>query len=208
MNIKRLTNKQLIFTQKVVELGKKEATKCAELAGYQKNPEKWAVKLLKIKEIKDIIKTGIRPEKSKNSIITKDYLPQLKWTEEKAIELGTELVKWIKEDGNIFVDRFFVWEKDLYTDVVKLLKKFPPFADLLGIAQEIQKIKLSEGGLKGNYNNSITKFMLVNHHGMRDKFEIDSKNLNVNYGKDITDDMTAQEASSIYSEVIKKGNKD
>ena len=56
---------------------------------------------------------NIRPEDGKQ--FSSEYQPQEKWTEEKALNLGKELIFWLKETdedgndkGNIFYDEFLV----------------------------------------------------------------------------------------------------
>ena len=53
-----------------------------------------------------------------------------------------------------------------------------------------------------NRGNGGDIFALKNF-GWVDKQEVESKNLNVNYDKEIKEETTAQEASQIYSEIMK-----
>lgn len=96
--------KYKIFAQKVAEKGKKYATKAAIEAGYKKNPDKWAKKLLKIREIKaEIKKLKVVKEEPKKEVKKHKGIDNLtpfkkgnkaaeKWTEKKALELDRKSV--------------------------------------------------------------------------------------------------------------------
>jgi len=129
---------------------------------------------------------NIKPEDGKQ--FSSEYQPKEKWTENKANELGNEMILWlVKKDeededkGNIFFEEFLVIEKDLYPELIKYLSdKFSSFLKLIEKAKKIQEIKLVKYGVGDRLNASMTKFVLSNHHGYTDKTDITTK------GKEIT----------------------
>jgi len=124
-------------------------------------------------------KGNIRPEDGKQ--FSKDYQPAQKWTEEKAIVLGKELIEWLKEKnedgedkGNIFFQEFLIIEKNLYEEIIAYLcKKFTSFLKLIKQAEKIQELKLQKYGVGDRLNATMTKFVLVNKHGWTDRQQTD-----------------------------------
>lgn len=120
---------------------------------------------------------NIRPEDGKQFSST--YQPEEKWTEKKALALADELIAWLKEvdedgedKGNMFYEEFLIIEKDLYLDVIRYLKnKFSSFSERIKQAEKIQEIKLQKYGVGDRLNASMTKFVLTNKHGWREKSE-------------------------------------
>ena len=127
-------------------------------------------------------KGNIKPSDGKQ--FSSDYQPQEKWTEKRALDLGNELIQWLKEvdeegndKGNMFFMEFLVIEKDLYEDLIEYLsKKFTSFSELIKKAKKIQEIKLVKYGVGDRLNSSMTKFCLINNHDWKDKTEIDHSN--------------------------------
>lgn len=107
-----------------------------------------------------------------------------KWTEQKALELGYDLIAWQKEKdeegkdkGHIFYEEFLFIEKDLYPGLPSYLAgKFSSFSKLMERAKKIQEAKLVKYGVADRLNASMTKFCLINHHGYYDKQLIDHSN--------------------------------
>ena len=95
----------------------------------------------------------------------------LKWTEEKVLELGEELIAWLKaDDDNIWFERFLYEEKDLYPQLIGEMKdKYPKFAELLKKAKKIQEGKLVDNTLKMSLNPTMAIFVLKNHYQYTDK---------------------------------------
>jgi hypothetical protein len=129
------------------------------------------------------------------------YQPKEKWTEEVALKLGNDLVEWLKakddegdDAGNIFYEEFLFLvcnPKDYHPKVkisedtlAYLSKKFLSFSELIEKAKKIQKIKLLKYGVGDRLNAAMTKFVLINNHGMTDKQDV--TNTNVNYSTEIT----------------------
>lgn len=104
-----------------------------------------------------------------------------KWTEKKALELGNQLIVWMKEKdqegndkGHIFYEEFFVLEKNYYLELPSYLsRKFTTFLKLIGIARTIQEAKLLKYGVADRLNVSLVKFCLINHHGYFNRQHID-----------------------------------
>jgi|SRR5690606_30359712 len=121
----------------------------------------------------------IRPEDGKQ--FSSEYQPEEKWTEEKALELGNELLDWMNEvdekgrdKGNMFVDEFFVIKKRMYGTLPNYLaSKFTSFSRLYNTAMKIQEVKLKKYGVGDRLNAAMTKFVLINNHGWTDSQKID-----------------------------------
>ena len=104
----------------------------------------------------------------------KDNKNAEKWTEEKALELGNEMIEWLKTDENVFYGQFLHVEKDLHLHTLTYLEnKFESFLQLKKKAQKIQEFKLLNKGLNNEVNPTITIFTLKNHHNYKDKTEVD-----------------------------------
>jgi hypothetical protein len=124
---------------------------------------------------------NIRPEDGRQFSST--YQPKPKWTKAKAVQLGEDLIAWQNKDAiNIFWEEFLVMERNLHPNVIGYLcKKFSSFSDLIGKARKIQELKLQKYGTADKLNAAITKFVLINKHGWREKQELtgaDGKDLN------------------------------
>lgn len=93
------------------------------------------------------------------------------WTEEKILQLGEELIEWLKADeDNVWFERFLYEEKNLYPQLIGEMKgKYPKFAELLKKAKKIQENKLVDGTLKHNLNPTMAIFVLKNHYQYTDK---------------------------------------
>ena len=99
-----------------------------------------------------------------------------KWTEQKALDLGNELIEWlaVPKKENIFFEYFLIVEKGLYPEIIDYLsKKFPAFLKLIVKAKRIQEIKLVKYGVEDKLNPNMTKFCLINHHEYSDKKDIE-----------------------------------
>ncbi len=133
-------------------------------------------------------KGNIKPGDGKQ--FSSEYQPPEKWTEKKALEMGNELIVWLKEKdqkgndkGNIFIIDFLA-SKSISRNVPKYLAdKFTSFRALLEIAKTIQEAKLLKYGVADRLNASMVKFCLINHHGYFNKQHID----HTSKGKNIQD---------------------
>jgi len=118
-------------------------------------------------------KGNIKPEDGKQ--FSSEYQPEEKWTEKKSLELGDDLIAWMKlAPTNIFWEEYLIIERDLYGSLIAYLcHKFSSFSKLIERAKKIQEIKLKKYGTADALNASVTKFVLINEHGWADKQEID-----------------------------------
>lgn len=120
---------------------------------------------------------NIRPEDGKQ--FSSEYQPPEKWTEQRALELGYELLDWmseVDENGedkmNMFVDEFFVIKKRMYSTLPNyLVGKFTSFSRLYDTAMKIQEVKLKKHGVRDRLNATMTKFVLKNNHGWKEEHE-------------------------------------
>lgn len=141
---------------------------------------------------------NIKPEDGKQ--FSKEYQPKEKWTEKNANILGEELIEWLKEKdehgedkGNIFFMEFLVIEKKMYPALISYLKdKFTSFFKLIEQAEAIQEIKLQKYGVGDRLNSTMTKFVLINKHGWKDKTDITTNGENIS-----TDSKTAKDIEEI-----------
>jgi hypothetical protein len=94
-----------------------------------------------------------------------------KWTEEKVLLLGQDLINWLKEDrDNVWFERFLYEEQDLYPQLIsEMVHKYPKFAELIKKAKKIQENKLVDGTLKHDLNPTMAIFVLKNHYQYTDK---------------------------------------
>jgi hypothetical protein len=93
------------------------------------------------------------------------------WTEEKVLQLGEELIEWLKADeDNVWFERFLYEVKDLYPQLIgEMRDKYPKFAELIKKAKKIQENKLVDGTLKHSLNPTMSIFVLKNHYQYTDK---------------------------------------
>ena len=90
-------------------------------------------------------------------------------------EYAEKLIKYFKEyDGFPTIEGFAI-DNDISVRCVKYWghdeEEHPRFAFAYRQAIAIQKRKLLENGLADKYNAALTKFLLMNNHGMSDKSE-------------------------------------
>lgn len=116
----------------------------------------------------------IRPEDGKQFSST--YKPREIWTEEKAMQVGNELIEWLKEEEtNIFFNEFLYIKNDYHKDLICYLAgKFTSFAELIKKATDIQETKLVKYGCFDKLNAQMTKFTLINNHNWRDRSSIET----------------------------------
>jgi hypothetical protein len=123
-------------------------------------------------------KGKIRPEDGKQ--FSSEYQPEGNeiWTEKKALKIFEELKAWHKADKiNIFWEEFLFIENDYPVNLISyLVNKFSSCRELYERAKKIQEIKLKKYGTADNLNAAMTKFVLINEHGWKDKQEIEQSN--------------------------------
>jgi len=108
-----------------------------------------------------------------------EYQPAEKWTEQKSLALGNEMIGWLKETENFLFEEFLVIVKGLYPELpAYLCKKYPSFLKLYAIAKETQKLKIIKGGITDAFNANMSKFVLAANHGMAERQVIEQTNTN------------------------------
>ena len=124
-------------------------------------------------------KGNIKPEDGKQ--FSSEYQPQEKWTEDKALKVGYDLIEWLNlEDENVFFEEFLYLNNDYHEKLISYLyNKYTSFLTLIERAKKIQEVKLKKFGCFDKLNATMTKFTLVNNHGWKDKSE--QENTNIDY---------------------------
>ena len=111
-------------------------------------------------------------KKVNGKMFSKEYQPEEKWTEEKALALGYELLEWMKQPMNIFFEEFLIIENDYYAELIAYLSsKFPSFLKVIDRAKKIQELKLQKHATLKDTDTGMTKFILINRHDWKDKSE-------------------------------------
>lgn len=95
-----------------------------------------------------------------------------KWTEEKVLSIGKQLLEWMKEsDGNFWLEDF-LHENDLYVNFINSMSnRFPRFKDYIARAKEIQESRITKFALLGNLDTGMARWVLSVHHNKRDVAE-------------------------------------
>ena len=114
-----------------------------------------------------------------------------KWDEDEALQLGNNILSWIREKGGarIFLSQYLYIENDYPANIISSLsKKFDSFSELIKKAKKIQETKLRLGGL-GKANTAMAVFCLKNNHGYKDRQDIttDNEKLDVSPPSSITE---------------------
>lgn len=132
-------------------------------------------------------KGNIKPKDGKQ--FSQKYQPEEKWTEKKAIELGEDMIFWLKEsDTNLFFGEYLHIVNDYYPSLISYLcSKFTSFSKLIEKAKKIQELKLYKFGVADRLNASMTKFVLINEH---QKVSDNSKQDITTLGEKINQDTT------------------
>ena len=102
-----------------------------------------------------------------------------KWTEEKTLELGIELIEWSKREDSLFISDFFI-DRDLNSDTgLYLSKKYDSFSGLYARVRERLANKIAKNALYRDMDSSFAKFTLTVNHGWIDKKEVKQTNIEV-----------------------------
>ena len=107
------------------------------------------------------------------------------------------------EDINLYKIEYLAsmyLSKELISD---LCAKFDSFSELIKTADVMQEAKILKYASLNKLNSAISIFCLKNHHGYKDRQEIDSRNLNVNREDDgsITKEEVRDFADSLRSDL-------
>ena len=95
-----------------------------------------------------------------------------KWSEEKVLAIGKQLLEWMKEsEGNFWLEDF-LHENDLYVNFINSMSaRFPRFKDYIARAKEIQESRITKFALLGNLDTGMARWVLSVHHNKRDVAE-------------------------------------
>lgn len=123
--------------------------------------------------------SSAKKQRNEKGQFVADNSVALKWTEEKAIELAEKLIEWMKYDESNFLVKDFLFEHDLYEDLIAdLSNKYHRFAEHIARAREIEAHRIQKFALTNNLNSGMAQWVLaVNHqkHNVQ-KQEITGKN--------------------------------
>lgn len=87
------------------------------------------------------------------------------WTEDKAMELANALLDWMKYDETNFLMKDFLFEHDLYADIItSLCDRYPPFAEHIARAKEIEAHRIQKFALTNNLNSGMAQWVLAVNH--------------------------------------------
>ena len=88
-----------------------------------------------------------------------------KWTEEKALALGQELIDWFHASPTNFLFQDFLLEKDIYGDIVSYLsEKYPRFSRYIARAKEMEASRIKKYALVNKLNPGMAQWVLAVHH--------------------------------------------
>lgn len=91
----------------------------------------------------------------------------VKWTEEEAIKLAKALIAWMHEKESHFLLKDFLFEHDLYDDIIaRLAKQYPQFAEYIARAKEIEAHRIQKFALANQLNSGMAQWVLAVHHKM------------------------------------------
>ena len=113
-----------------------------------------------------------------------------KWTEEKALNFGQEMLQWmLTADENIFFEEFIFMVAPFLDDYENitinvdtpayLSKKFKSFFELQEKSRKLQELKLKKFGSFDKLNVSMAKFLLSAEHGLSEKSRTEVEHVNV-----------------------------
>lgn len=95
-----------------------------------------------------------------------------KWTQERLSQLAKDVREWIKLKDSIFM-KTFLYEQDIHPNQIEELKqKSKEFSEAWDAAKVWQEQKLIVEALKRRTSEGITKFVLANVHGYKEKTEV------------------------------------
>lgn len=112
--------------------------------------------------------------KNKDHLFKQGNKAAEKWTEEEAIQLGEDVINWLKaEDENIFFSEYIAliaepskYRGKLNADIIgDLSAKYASFSELIKKCKEIQRVKIVKYATFDKINIYMSKFLLINHHG-------------------------------------------
>ncbi len=91
---------------------------------------------------------------------------------ERIVNVNLPMIEGFAEYIDVHKDTLYKWEKEN-----------PDFSDALDKIRKVQHNMLVKGGVSNRYNPAITKLMLMNNHGYKEKSDVttDGKAININF---------------------------
>jgi len=101
-----------------------------------------------------------------------------KYTDEWIEKEAQAFLDWMEKPGNLFIKSFAVERGYHPNRLQEFAEKNNVFSGVYLRAKAWQEGKLVKGGLLREYDSGMTKFVLVNHHGYKEKAEISGDSTN------------------------------
>jgi hypothetical protein len=109
-----------------------------------------------------------RPQRDEKGMFLPGNSAAAKWSEEKAVKIGKELIEWMEEQQQNFWIRDFLLEHELYGDVVSYLsEKYPPFSEYIARAKEIEASRIQKFAMMNQLNSGMAQWVLSVHHKLQ-----------------------------------------
>lgn len=106
-----------------------------------------------------------RPQRDSKGLFLPGNSVAQKWTEEKAMAIGQELLDWLHASPMNFLFKDFLFEKGLYSDALIYLEKtFPRFSVYIARAREIEALRIQKYALFNKLNPGMAQWVLAVHH--------------------------------------------
>lgn len=91
------------------------------------------------------------------------------WTQEILEKLGEDLLVWIREEGNYLFEKFLLDNDITYNQALsEFCAKSSAFSESVKKAKEIQKQKIIDGAMTGQFKETMSIFLLKCNHGLRE----------------------------------------
>lgn len=134
-----------------------------------KRTKKKAVRKTKTQKRKSPTKKQPSPGRDEKGLFLPGNKIAEKWTEEKVLDIGKQLIEWMKESVSNFWFEDFLIEHDLYDDFVSnMSERFPRFREYITRAKKIQESRITKIALMGDLDSGMARWVLSVHHGKRD----------------------------------------
>lgn len=126
----------------------------------------------------------------------------VKWTEEAAMKLASDLRTWMEEDENenIFFQEYLAKQRIHGSTISDLTSKFPEFSAVIKELKSLQEFRINKLALKQKVNPVMAIFLLKNLHGYADKQEVKTENVNYNYDPGDLRAKTADELADLLNQ--------
>ncbi len=93
------------------------------------------------------------------------------WTVQEIEKMADEFLDWLEKPNSVWFKDFCL-QRGLNPDLLsEWAKKNVRFAGVYKMAKHHQEAKMLKGGLLNQFNSSLVKLVLTNHHGWIEKSE-------------------------------------